>query len=264
MVSLLVRLWVEMCKSSFHQCPYRSASLWGCELKCIFFYAYRWTDDGQPPCEAVSWNVAMSAIMAAILGQPPCEAVSWNKRWWKWCWCSICQPPCEAVSWNVQGRHCNWRWSVSLLVRLWVEIEIGENKLIPQGSQPPCEAVSWNNAGLEIEIGKESQPPCEAVSWNIPETPSWKQYRSQPPCEAVSWNDSIANGISSISKSASLWGCELKLRCLLHEKPFAGSASLWGCELKWPDHIRNTHPARQPPCEAVSWNAALLLIVYRP
>ena len=197
-VSLLVRLWVEIWKRTWGLGLFKSASLWGCELK----YPELCKDTAygcQPPCEAVSWNMQQK------------RAVEWKIS--------------SASLWGCELKfQSNWRTcissTVSLLVRLWVEM---------------------------TQLQTESQA-----------------YQSQPPCEAVSWNDVTNNFYAIINMSASLWGCELKLRCLLHEKPFAGSASLWGCELKWPDHIRNTHPARQPPCEAVSWNAALLLIVYRP
>ena len=99
-----------------------SASLWGCELKCFEFLfslgeipvsllVRLWVEihqrsgsgkaqQGQPPCEAVSWNimacacfvgdrvsllvrlwVEMPVLLSLLLppcSQPPCEAVSWN------------------------------------------------------------------------------------------------------------------------------------------------------------------------------------------
>ena len=102
--------------------------------------------------------------------------------------------------------------------------------------------------------------------------------------------------------SASLWGCELKYHHWLQNYADSWSASLWGCELKWnwnpggqtgrcvsllvrlwveiPTHcyhrfslfvsllvrlwveMFSTRPlaiarASQPPCEAVSWNVML-------
>ena len=98
-----------------------SASLWGCELKYsknrIFFI-----DESQPPCEAVNWNLPAWACQIVGRGQPPCEAVNWNKfailspRFW------LCQPPCEAVNWNICSIFVACSLSVSLLVRLWIEI----------------------------------------------------------------------------------------------------------------------------------------------
>ena len=61
MVSLLVRLWVEMCSCGIWHCIAQSASLWGCELKCI-----------------------CNPVCVKIIGQPPCEAVSWN-NFSGWC-----------------------------------------------------------------------------------------------------------------------------------------------------------------------------------
>ena len=54
------------------------------------------------------------------------------------------QPPCEAVSWNDISVLFLFFDSVSLLVRLWVEMHDKPKLSESQGSQPPCEAVSWN------------------------------------------------------------------------------------------------------------------------
>ena len=97
-----------------------SASLWGCELKfpCIFFPP---ADDCQPPCEAVSWNISMPFSVRI-----PTSASLWGCE--LKCWYSAritlncCQPPCEAVSWNAEDRIYDSDFAVSLLVRLWVEI----------------------------------------------------------------------------------------------------------------------------------------------
>ena len=55
-VSLLVRLWVEMHTSEPPSCG-------------------NWC---QPPCEAVSWNILYIVPAGDLTSQPPCEAVSWN------------------------------------------------------------------------------------------------------------------------------------------------------------------------------------------
>ena len=99
-VSLLVRLWVEICN-----------------LTTII-----WNIICQPPCEAVSWNVIASFLTASKEGQPPCEAVSWNEvQVQSGLYCHG-QPPCEAVSWNSFSMASFTSLDVSLLVRLWVEI----------------------------------------------------------------------------------------------------------------------------------------------
>ena len=78
-VSLLVRLWVEISVASWrYAVHHRSASLWGCELKCSTILCHRF-NIRQPPCEAVSWNCTpYLQLMPVEYGQPPCEAVSWN------------------------------------------------------------------------------------------------------------------------------------------------------------------------------------------
>ena len=99
-VSLLVRLWVEIYHALAH-------------------VALSWC---QPPCAAVSWNSNLNVQTEINNSQPPCEAVSWNVNgvvssaqfrssaslWGcELKYISECrwdrinrQPPCEAVSWN--------------------------------------------------------------------------------------------------------------------------------------------------------------------
>ena len=77
MVSLFVRLWVEI-YDNFGTCVQkRSASSWGCELKCRKQLIMD-SQNRQPLREAVSWNIHIIALQ----GQPDCqplrEAVSWN------------------------------------------------------------------------------------------------------------------------------------------------------------------------------------------
>ena len=76
-VSLLVRLWVEMALPPHIFLYFPSASLWGCELKCFVLLPFV-AVLGQPPCEAVSWNIFSFILIFHGYSQPPCEAVSWN------------------------------------------------------------------------------------------------------------------------------------------------------------------------------------------
>ena len=166
-VSLLVRLWVEINRILRETRKQKlSASLWGCELK----YWKRWyaiLSPGQPPCEAVSWNVCAAAEPYGRFRQPPCEAVSWNRATGKW-------RTGLAVSLLVRlwveiltGRIIEEHSAVSLLVRLWVEI-------LEYCQPTPTGGVSllvrlWvemyrNSYRLHLET---CQPPCEAVSWNV-------------------------------------------------------------------------------------------------
>ena len=209
LVSLLVRLWVEITGLPKYSESPPSASLWGCELKCN---ASSWHTfmTRQPPCEAVSWNMAERNRSAQSRSQPPCEAVSWNDISHFMSDLVTSQPPCEAVSWNYSIKNgitrkassaslwgCelkfynnNWKnrnhrqppceavswnhlkgkkvkyWSVSLLVRLWVEMNEIWILLLHHSRQPSCEAVSWNDSQKIVLADDRRQPPCEAVSWN--------------------------------------------------------------------------------------------------
>ena len=187
-VSLLVRLWVEMLHRLLQRYRSGSASLWGCELKCL--------------------ETSLTT-------------------------CAFRQPPCEAVSWNAVQAADERQQTVSLLVRLWVEIFL-------------LTAVA-NQA--------YRQPPCEAVSWNIALSVSKQDQISQPPCEAVSWNIIPMSFSSPFGSSASLWGCELKCCSVF---PFFEDLIVSLLVRLWVEmHIyqRHMHGFRcQPPCEAVSWN----------
>ena len=165
-----------------------SASLWGCELKCL--------------------ETSLTT-------------------------CAFRQPPCEAVSWNAVQAADERQQTVSLLVRLWVEIFL-------------LTAVA-NQA--------YRQPPCEAVSWNIALSVSKQDQISQPPCEAVSWNVAVSFHFSRIWSSASLWGCELKctyINVICTDSVVSLLVRLW---VEMQALLEGNYRAVcQPPCEAVSWN----------
>ena len=164
------------------------------------------------------------------MSQPPCESVSWNIiQQICTCWCIVSaslwgcelkflmlpvlhyslnrQPPCEAVSWNMTQGQISEDNTVSLLVRLWVEIPCFTKPNNDGLCQPPCEAVSWNKSESSYKISLPCQPPCEAVSWNATRSVIPFSSPCQPPCEAVSWNGAAAGDCGRCSGSASLWGC---------------------------------------------------------
>ena len=126
---------------------------------------------------------------------------------------------------------------VSLLVRLWVEIQMHHHFHGRRIRQPPCEAVSWNTILTEKHHDNHCQPPCEAVSWNITHTINATNPTSQPPCEAVSWN-SIASPFESTSCSSA---------SLSFEMPF------WLCY--------NRHDISQSLWETVNWKEEYAVIV---
>ena len=122
--------------------------------------------------------------------------------------------------------------SVSLLVRLWVEMNRDIDAALSGSS-----ASLW---GCELKYLCISHAlAAERVSLLVR---LWVEmnflYRKstpeggQPPCEAVSWNANAGWSALNTSSSASLWGCELKY----NKKYF-----------RWKSNS-------QPPCEAVSWN----------
>ena len=231
-VSLLVRLWVEISDWAKFSGLSRSASLWGCELKCIFDAIRSWVSR-QPPCEAVSWNIFRNSSC------PSSTSVSLLVRLWVEIPTlspvpvrSARQPPCEAVSWNI-GEDCN----------------------ITNGlGQPPCEAVSWNVVNLFQCFVVFRQPPCEAVSWNLHSFSGCIAFRVSLLVRLWVEMQYLSASSPAWSGSASLWGCELKCCNADSENWRHESASLWGCELKYLQQYVPAAYCRQPPCEAVSWN----------
>ena len=275
-VSLLVRLWVEMLLLSGSHSKTLSASLWGCELKYGIHILLKLWRKCQPPCEAVSWNTVSIRSFNLPSGQPPCEAVSWNNVTVNVTDETISQPPCEAVSWNwtllntgedVSGQPpceaVSWNFNQTITATgrirsasLWgCELKCSRSRLhILHYSQPPCEAVSWNPfLGLNLTSAEVSLLVRLWVEMHMPLIHS--------SCNLVSllvrlWVEMIpllSHGRSG--KSASLWGCELKLSWAV-KKGLVETVSLlvrlWVeiCRIHW----RNRSDHRQPPCEAVSWN----------
>ena len=122
---------------------HRSASLWGCELKCCTGY-YSVTGRGQPPCEAVSWNASklpwQLAPFVSLLVRLWVEMLSRRQM-------NGSRP--SASLWGCELKYHPYEFFVSfrivsLLVRLWVEMLQCLSIFRGSDRQPPCEAVSWN------------------------------------------------------------------------------------------------------------------------
>ena len=165
---------------------------------------------GQPPCEAVSWNAEGDAIHEKWQSQPPCEAVSWNAG-------NIPKTFCYDVSLLVRLwveikrffflKHTN---TVSLLVRLWVEIFLccTLTTVVLSASLWGCELKCLAFLQLVIVL---------AVSLLV-----------------RLWVEILVDIIiHQFKESASLWGCELKYDEQIKAHMISLSASLWGCELKY-------------------------------
>ena len=281
-VSLLVRLWVEIC--------WRNRFDWRCNVSLLVrlwveIHQNLWLKvlyRRQPPREAVSWNIREAEKMSARISQPPREAVSWNDK----INALDSNRRRSASSWGCELKCCviinDAVWIVSLLVRLWVEmilwnrgdrmaivsllvrlwVEIAFTVSIPSTicRQPPREAVSWNSISDVDYPVSHRQPPREAVSWNFHSRTFFSDFqlsasswgcelkctglviqsinRSQPPREAVSWNLSICFKAPYAFSSASSWGCELKYHYTYQLVFCNGSASSWGCELKYVKNYR--------------------------
>ena len=215
----------------------------------------------QPPCEAVSWNKKEQSDKNRYHCQPPCEAVSWNRK----CFCKECSNSVSLLVrlWVEIGYSgmTSKETMVSLLVRLWVEMEWDMECAQNGRRQPPCEAVSWNEAVMSDDMDTIASASLWGCELKFSFTFYFVSLFRQPPCEAVSWNTGCEHLYMGNNQSASLWGCELKLKeqgALEFKKQ---SASLWGCELKY-GYVTSCllEKWRQPPCEAVSWNVTALAI----
>ena len=256
LVSLFVRLWVEILIVFFVPSGKVSASSWGCELKCAkFLYGFNGVVR-QPLREAVSWNELPIVWQDIDYRQPLREAVSWNIDLPPQVNGLSRQPLREAVSWNTfLVLTYPYLKVVSLFVRLWVEMVPHVRDTWKKKCQPLREAVSWNNSWeqwIRNCYTSASSWGCE-LKYMILRTS--KKVSSQPLREAVSWNATVSALIACWMPSASSWGCELKYEhdvrdaCLavvslfvrlwveMHTVSWSGtcswSASSWGCELKW-------------------------------
>ena len=164
-VSLLVRLWVEIVPARLCWSHWKSASLWGCELKYVKNLTTR-VMPGQPPCEAVSWNFLLKK------GSWQTAQVSLLVR----LWVEITlmkhkkTETGSASLWGCELKCFRNRYLTTsvLSASLWgCELKC-KKKVVYRliGRQPPCEAVSWNATQQMLETDARCQPPCEAVSWN--------------------------------------------------------------------------------------------------
>ena len=158
-----------------------------------------------------------------------------------------CELKCPGLS-RVWGRL-----SVSLLVRLWVEIL--------HGGQPMENSRSASLWGCELKLFRSlGYYGWETVSllvrlWVEMKTFNWCCKVCSVSLLVRLWVEIPGTMTRWFGvKSASLWGCELKWKLLTDAVRSVPSASLWGCELKCWSGCFSSFISRQPPCEAVSWN----------
>ena len=204
----------------------------------------------------MSWNANITRKQVSRKCQPLREAVSWNFLKVHSEQVQGSQPLREAVSWNKKAGICIVLGSVSLFVRLWVEIppfQRQKRKEVPSASSWGCELKCYdtvvrylrNPVSLFVRLWVEmlwyrrslSSEPCqplrEAVSWNANNVLSVIYQCSQPLREAVSWNASKPISLSApanVSLFVRLW-----VEIIMYFQTFIPKL-------------------RQPLREAVSWN----------
>ena len=211
LVSLFVRLWVEIARIPKRLYVAASASSWGCELKCrpyshsdkqfdVSLFVRLWVEidlifktlvDDKVSLFVRLWVEIPPSISNVPHGS---SASSWGCEL-KYTFSpeevfAISQPLREAVSWNTFSDliHINCG-IVSLFVRLWVEMSCPEKYL--------CETESASSWGCELKFlyaGQNDVPHLSASSWGcelkcLHHYKQWN-YCRQPLREAVSWNKS--------------------------------------------------------------------------
>ena len=236
----------------------KSASLWGCELKCLEVIVFE-ASICQPPCEAVSWNNFLPVVYINISRQPPCEAVSWNACVSPPRNASSSQPPCEAVSWNalyglvlkivlssaslwgcelkyiVTKKRDLWHWSASLWgcelkYRSLQQQRTWKESASLWGCELKCGSYAIGLCGLPVSLLVRLWVEIHLRRHNL----LW--FCCQPPCEAVSWNRCVHYGEE----------------CVLCQPPC--EAVSWNTTVIQASEVCMS----QPPCEAVSWNTILV------
>ena len=145
---------------------------------------------------------------------------------------------------------------VSLLVRLWVEISKNSHIDTPftSASLWGCELKYNLYHGCCLDDLSASLWGCElkCQSWHHKCHP----VPRQPPCEAVSWYFISCEDIFRlfVSLLVRLW---VEMSNPNSSRTFASNVSLlvrlWVEIISW--YVGSTKDSRQPPCEAVSWNA---------
>ena len=143
---------------------------------------------------------------------------------------------------------------VSLFVRLWVEMLCicCRRMLSWSASSWGCELKYDWALRLDVCVLSASSWGCE-LKWSCSSGMIWAVFR-QPLREAVSWNDSgiCHQSDSYVSLFVRLW-VEMTFTVFAPEFQVA-SASSWGCELKCESSNRIMFTRCQPLREAVSWN----------
>ena len=231
-VSLLVRLWVEILSVLLYVYKVNVSLLVRLWVEMSITDCNDALDYGQPPCEAVSWNITAAILSPTALGQPPCEAVSWNEQLKD----SIQKVTSSASLWGcelkcvcVSSSECFFQsaslWGcelkctvrsgaencliVSLLVRLWVEIGVCIT------AKNVCYVSLLVRLWVEIQLSskhlKFAWVSLLVRLWV--EIPYWS-----------GWNDNVL-----VSLLVRLW---VEIRNRKRPTSQMWSASLWGCELK--------------------------------
>ena len=281
LVSLLVRLWVEIRYSVCRSRTVASASLWGCELKWCkqTNYLERWRSASLWGCElkyipfagrlcrrgsASLWGCELKFNIMVLENSK--TGVSLLVRLWVEMFYQLNYAPMSAVSLLVRlwvemltGKVGGYYHRVSLLVRLWVEIsEASENGLVVKVSLLVRLWVEICGV-LTQKTGCPRQPPCVAVSWNIFFRRSSFRSSSQPPCEAVSWNEWCHNYTSDFLCQPPCEAVSWNSIASPFESTSCSSASLsfempfWLCY--------NRHDISQSLWETVNWKEEYAVIV---
>ena len=208
MVSLLVRLWVEMTKTRFSSCRNPVSLLVRLWVEITLgMNTIGWRN--------VSLLVRLWVEILHQIKQSKGEKVSLLVRLWveitslKYLdYGKICQPPCEAVSWNTQGSDLFIQ--VVMSASLWgCELkyfsfthEVMSNE---SASLWGCELKYESASEMWANIMSASLWGCELKLESVGTRKQWMM--GQPPCEAVSWNTSLAtvDGTFSVSLLVRLW-----------------------------------------------------------
>ena len=201
----------------FQLCSFRSASLWGCELK----YG---TDNYNCKSSDVSLLVRLWVEISKTVDVFGCCLVSLLVRLWVEMFCVVLS---NGMSW------------VSLLVRLWVEIVFAFM----------CSITLFQSASL---WGCELKCACTHVyRGTLPSASLWGcelKYQDRSGINIVSvsaslWGCELKCSLCDhrymsylVSLLVRLWVEIMRLNLKFQKH---GSASLWGCELKWLDENRS-------------------------
>ena len=127
--------------------------------------------------------------------------------------------------------RCSWRYYVTPLVGVWIEIPVATFNAKACKGHSPCGSVDWNPSNNQYNYQTYRHSPCGSVDWNSDSVVSKSVHRVTP-LVGVWIEIKSGNLLCNALKSLPLWECGLKCIQLHQSYQIFPSLPLWECGLK--------------------------------